>query len=88
MISCNQYDYIEIVCLFRYPIELKLKNGNTILGIALDTARNAQQQECIKLGNLNSHHKEITATQLIHLDDIASLRVCIDNPHFQSIDFN
>ncbi|EPB3091559.1 Rho-binding antiterminator, partial [Vibrio vulnificus] len=22
MISCSDYDYIEIVCLFKYPVEL------------------------------------------------------------------
>ncbi|GIU24670.1 Rho-binding antiterminator [Shewanella schlegeliana] len=100
MISCNQYDYIEIVCLYRYPIALKLKSGETINGIALDTTRDAKKRECIKLTyqdgpNTGADVREdddanngLALTQLIILDDIASLHVCIDNPHFQSVEFN
>lgn len=37
MISCEQHDYIEIVCTFNYPIKLMMKSGQVIEGIALDT---------------------------------------------------
>ncbi|ABZ77404.1 transcriptional antiterminator, Rof [Shewanella halifaxensis HAW-EB4] len=99
MISCNQYDYIEIVCLYRYPIALKLKSGETISGIALDTARDSKKRECIKLTYQDSPNtdaddseddgvnNDLAVTQLIILDDIASIHVCIDNPHFQSVEF-
>lgn len=43
MISCEQYDYIEIVCLYHYPIELTMKSGERINGVALDTKRNDQK---------------------------------------------
>lgn len=49
MISCNEYDYIEIVCLYRYPVRLTMKVGESIKGVALDTSRNESKNECIKL---------------------------------------
>ncbi|MCL1147921.1 Rho-binding antiterminator [Shewanella sp. 10N.261.52.F9] len=87
MISCNQYDYIEIVCLYRYPIKLTLKNNQTIEGIALDTARNQYKQECIKL-NQQQGNLEGAIPTLVILDEISSMQVCIDNPHFTYIEFD
>ncbi|WP_440906113.1 Rho-binding antiterminator [Catenovulum sp. SX2] len=80
MISCSDYDYIEIVCLFNYPIQLTLKNGNTITAIALDTARNDAREECIKI---NIRGKDT----LVILDSIAKLRITVDNPHFVEVVF-
>lgn len=81
MISCDQYDYIEIVCTFRYPIKLTMKQGITIECIAFDTKLNESRAECIKV--------EIKGEEcLIVLDDIAILEICIANPHFQSVSFN
>jgi len=76
MISCGDYDYIEIVCMYRYPVCLTLKEGNVIEGVALDTARNEHKQECIKL-------KVNETEQLVILDSISKLEVLVDNPHFR-----
>ena len=40
MISCNHYDYIEIACMHRLNIELVLKNGDSVCGVAADIKRN------------------------------------------------
>ena len=50
MISCDQYDYIEIVCTFQYPIKVTMKLGDVVECVALDTARNENKEECIKGG--------------------------------------
>ncbi len=81
MIPCDQYDYIEIVCTFRYPIELTMKSGIVIECIALDTALNENRVECIKV-DLKG------AESLVVLDDISILKVCVDNPHFKTVSFN
>ena len=81
MISCSQYDYIEIVCMFNYPIELTLKSGCVTAGTALDTAKNTQHQECIKVLVEQSE-------QLVVLDDISQLKVLVENPHFSRISFD
>ncbi len=80
MISCSEYDYIEIVCLYRYPVRLTMKVGEAIRGVALDTIRNESRNECIKL---NTDETDI----LVELDGIAKLEVLIDNPHFTEVIF-
>ncbi|MEH6442546.1 MAG: Rho-binding antiterminator [Oceanospirillaceae bacterium] len=81
MISCAQYDYIEIVCMFNYPVKLTLNTGEIIEGVALDTLRNQQREELIKIKTDNRE-------TLVVLDVIVTLQVCIENPHFQEIIFD
>ena len=80
MISCNQHDYIEIVCMYRYPIKLTLKSGDIIQGIAQDTERNDKRDECIKI-NIDG------VERLVILEEIKTLEVTVDNPHLQKIGF-
>ncbi len=80
MISCHQYDYIEIVCLYHYPLKLTLKSGQIIEGIALDTARNSAREECIKVDDKGT-------TVYIVLSDITLLSVDVENPHIQQVSF-
>ncbi len=81
MISCENYDYVEIVCMFRYPIKVYLKSGNHFQGVALDTQRNYDKEECIKMRGENGE------SELIVLDSILKLEVCVKNPHFNEVYF-
>ncbi|MGB5856361.1 MAG: Rho-binding antiterminator [Oceanisphaera sp.] len=81
MMSCEQHDYIEIACLYRYPITLTLVSDEHISGIALDTARNEQRQECIKIQNDDTEH-------LIPLASITRMTATVDNPHFRVVEFD
>jgi Rho-binding antiterminator len=74
MISCHQYDYIEIACMYHYPVALTLKSGSIIKGIAIDTVRNEARQECIKI---QTHEGEV----LIVLDDIAKVAAYLKTLH-------
>lgn len=80
MISCDQHDYIEIVCTYHYRIKLTLKSGAIIQGIALDTQRNENKVECIKIEASGSE-------QLIILDEIKQLEACDENPHVKVVVF-
>ena len=80
MITCNQYDYIEIACMHRYPIKLTMKSDSIIEGIAQDTKRNDAREECILI-------KVEQADTLVILTDIAKLEVTIENPHFTEVTF-
>lgn len=82
MISCQLYDYVEIACLYHYPIKFLLRDGGVIEGIALDTLRNDIAEECIKI-KLTSDGTE----QLLVLDSILSMQALIENPHFQLVNF-
>ncbi|MDO6684845.1 MULTISPECIES: Rho-binding antiterminator [unclassified Agarivorans] len=81
MISCQDYDYIEIVCMYHFPIRIELVIGETIQGKALDTQRNTEQEECIKV--LVGEDE-----RLINLSSIKRLTVLMDNPHFHAVEFN
>ena len=78
MISCDNYDYVEIACTYNYPLKLTLKSGEIIEGVAKDTALNENRQEAIKL-EIDNHDL------LVVLDDILTLEVTIENPHFKSV---
>jgi Rho-binding antiterminator len=78
MISCDQHDYVEIACMYRYQVKLTLKSGEEITGIALDTRRNAQLQECIAINNTDN---------LIPLDSVATMAALVENPHFNLVTF-
>lgn len=80
MISCNQHDYIEIVCMYHYPVRLTMKSGAVIQGIAQDTQRNDNRDECIKI-TADGHEHLIVLSELIQLD------VCVENPHVNSVVF-
>ncbi|HEY8939097.1 MAG TPA: Rho-binding antiterminator [Cellvibrio sp.] len=80
MISCDQHDYIEIVCTYHYRIKLTLKSGAVIQGKALDTQRNESKVECIKIETNG-------VEQLIILDDIKQLEACDENPHVKVVVF-
>lgn len=81
MITCEQYDYIEIVCTFKYPIKLTMKSGKVTVCVGLDTKLNANKVECIKIDQKGDE-------SLVVLDDISKLEVCVDNPHFHTVSFN
>ena len=80
MISCQEYDYIEIVCMYRYPITLTMKSGEVIECTALDTKQNTAREECVKV-DVDGVEK------LVELDAISQLDVRVDNPHFKNISF-
>ena len=80
MISCGEYDYIEMSCLYHYPIRLTMKAKEVIEGIALDTVCDKNHQECIKL---EVGKKEI----LVVLNRILKLEVLIPTPPFTEIIF-
>lgn len=81
MISCSEYDYIEIVCMFHYPIKVTMKSGEIVEGKALNTLYNDERQECIQVD------VEGTVVMLI-LDELSALEVSIENPHFKTVSFS
>lgn len=78
---CDHQDYIEIACMYHYPVELLLKAGDIVTGKALDTALNEMREECIKLQTDNGE-------VLVVLDEVSKLKVTIENPHFSEVNFS
>ena len=80
MLKCNLHDYIEIVCLYHYPLKLTLSSGAVLSGTALTTRYNDQRQECLVI-------KQPDNDEVVLLDDIALLEVTVANPHLQQVPF-
>ncbi|MCZ2721482.1 Rho-binding antiterminator [Marinomonas sp. 15G1-11] len=81
MISCGQYDYIEIACMHHYPVTLFLSTEEVVQGIALDTKRNEMKKECVLVDADGIH-------VLVLLDTIQKMLINIDNPHFKEVVFS
>lgn len=81
MMSCQQYDYIEIACMHKYSLILCLKSGHEIFGIAFDTGINENREECL-------HILVEGAKQQVALNSLLSMRVKVENPHFNEIVFD
>lgn len=80
MMTCEQHDYIELACVYLYQVNLTLKDGNQVKGQALDTLYNDEREACLCL-------KKDEDLELVVLDQIASMKVCQQNPHFDMITF-
>ena len=85
MISCDLHDYIEIACMYRLPIELQLKDGETQQGTAMDIAKNANGEECLLL--TDNQDGSSTESSLVVLDQIKTMRALVSNPHFDVVNF-
>ena len=81
MISCNQHDYIEIACTYRFLVRITMKSGDSVEGIALDTGFNEKREESIKL------EVDGEGTWVV-LDQVSRLNVLIENPHFKTVVFD
>lgn len=78
---CEQYDYIEIACLYHYTVILRLMSGEQVEGMALDTARNDDGAECLKIRAGNK-------VQLLPLKCLTLMTAAQANPHFTTVNFD
>jgi len=81
MMTCSNYDYIEIACMYKYPVTLTLKDGSERSGIAWDTTINGNHEECIIL-------KKDSHTETVPLEQVIQMQTRQENPHFQQIIFD
>tara|TARA_B100001063_G_scaffold246139_1_gene284134 strand:- start:1424 stop:1690 length:267 start_codon:yes stop_codon:yes gene_type:complete len=79
-ISCSLYDHIEIVCLYKYKIEIHTIKEETFRGIAVDTKLNDAREECVVITSENIN-------KLIILENIKKLKVLTQNAKFSEINF-
>lgn len=81
MISCAQHDYVEIACMYKLRVILTLRSGEELEGVAMDTQRNQDREECLKLKTGNDD-------QLVVLDQICRMVAAESNPHFAKVYFD
>ncbi|MGR5236311.1 Rho-binding antiterminator [Vibrio alfacsensis] len=81
MVTCSQYDFIEIACMYDLPVEIEPKNGEKHQGNAFDTGYDMQRQECLFLDIGGEHIPFLT-------EQLAAMRALEDNPHFSHVIFD
>ncbi|MCU7918882.1 MAG: Rho-binding antiterminator [Candidatus Thiodiazotropha sp. (ex Epidulcina cf. delphinae)] len=86
MILCKLYDYIEIACMYRLPVELQLKNGLVHQGMAVDTLINSDGEECMVISS--GKNVESAENNRIVINQIKVMRALVSNPHFDTVTFN
>ncbi|MBU2898260.1 transcriptional antiterminator [Vibrio pectenicida] len=80
MISCSEYDYIEIACLYQIPIRLVTESAQVFEGKAKTTNYDDHRRECIVIETLCGDIQIPTET-------LVSMTALINNPHFREIVF-
>lgn len=78
-ISCDLHDYIEIACMHRYQIKIKLKGGQAVTGVAVDTSVTPDKKEYLIIENGEK--------QSIELNLIAKIEALSPGAVFKEIDF-
>ena len=80
MLSCELHDYVEIACLYRFEIILKLRNKKSVQGIATTTETTPDKQEWLFLENKGQIQK-------FNLTELVSMQAMTTNQHFDRVDF-
>ncbi|PMG76646.1 hypothetical protein BCU84_12780 [Shewanella sp. 10N.286.51.B7] len=87
MLKCDLHDYIEIICLYRYRVELTMKDNAIIEGVFFDTGfsgeksdsacKSIEKVEVIK-GQLSKNQQPVT----VEIHNIKHIRVLTENAKF------
>ena len=80
MLNCHIHDYVEIACLYKIQIRLKLQTDDVIEGVAQDVVLNDLRQECLLL---EAGEREV----LVVLTEIQSMQAIVENSHFDEVVF-
>ncbi len=79
-IDCNLYDYVEIACMYRYPVRAATTDGRILTGIASDTMVDADKVEYLELLVDGERDR-------LRLDRIASFEPLVENARFGKVRF-
>ena len=79
-IDCNLYDYVEIACMYRYPVRVATSGGQILTGVAVDTVIDADKAEHLEL---DVDGKPV----LVRLDTLSVLEPLLDNARFGKVHF-
>jgi Rho-binding antiterminator len=80
-IACELHDYIEIACMYRYQVQLILKDQSTVTGKAKDIVTDTEKRELLLL-ETNS------GPQQIELASLDKLQVLTPNARFHEVIFS
>ncbi len=79
-IDCNLYDYVEIACMYRYPVRVATTGGEIVTGVAVDTVIDSDKVEFLAL-DVDGARRQV------RLDTVASLEPLDINARFGKVRF-
>ena len=81
-IRCERYDYIEIVCIRHYRLDIKLVSGEVISDVIANTTHIQNREEfLVVITNQDADKHE----QKIRLDKIETMTVLNQNAEFKTV---
>jgi Rho-binding antiterminator len=86
-ISCDNYDYIEIACLYAYELKLQLVSDETLFGRAVTTGIDENKQEFMLIECHPENEKKPAKDLEVPLNQLKSLHVLSPNARFQEVIF-
>lgn len=81
MVSCNQHDYLEIICMFHYEVAVHTVLGERVTGEALDVKLDNTRSEVLMLKTENSDVQEVST------DSIRLIEVLTPVARFSRVEF-
>ncbi|WMN62002.1 Rho-binding antiterminator (plasmid) [Pseudoalteromonas xiamenensis] len=78
MLSCDQHDYLEVACVYRFELEVTTTDGQSYVGLANDV-RYENKTQCLVLESGSEQHT-------VAIAQITSLVARTDNPYFQRVE--
>lgn len=77
-ISCELHDYIEIACLHGYQLKLKLRDGQTLTGRAVDTLVTSEKREFLLIDDGQKRQVELNQIEkMVTLSPYAAFKEVI-----------
>lgn len=88
-LTCDQYDFLEIACMFHYDILLTAKNGEEMRGIADSLFIDADRVETLALKKMPSTESQAgdAETTKIATAEIMCLEVLTEGARFTQVKF-
>lgn len=80
MLSCDKHDYLEIVCMFHYLVQVTEKTGTVTEGKAVDVQITDEKQEALLVQSLDDETFIVT-------DNIATIDVLTPGARFEQVVF-
>lgn len=78
-ISCELHDFIEVVCMYGYQVQLILKDDQVLEGKAVDITTSKEKREYLIINNGQEQQVELT--------QITKLMVLTPHAQFKEVNF-
>lgn len=82
ILSCDLHDYLEIACMYKIKVSLKLADGEHYKGTPITTTINAEKEECL-LFLPDSSDEQVRIP--VHL--LEQMEAITHNRHFNTVLF-